>query len=518
MAKRHHKDGMIDGETPVEKHDASLLSSIIFWLLCLCLGLSLAAHESSQYTALWDFETKTLAETIVACVVVLIVGAVLIALGRRNGLDWTFCLRAFFVLMCVQFVAILMQIGLDGSASSPILAYARIVFQEMSFFALPLLWPIAHALRVRNVTQLYMGGFAIAGAIQVFACLLIRSAAMIFVAILPLAALAVLFIALRLGSTEDATRESAYELSTSSEGLLPVLACAAILIFAALLIDTNEARMVLQDGGSGSRMLQMVAGASSLAAAIALFAADRRFMSEVTICLCCFFALPVMLGALYASSISSFTGSAFLVAILHRFGYAIMFYLMTCFFRLFSSGIPPQMYILICFFVTRIGWALGLLIFPRSINAAFDVLAPICGALVLGAICAVVVVRMAKKWAFGRVNASPVEIDANSGSEGNPTGFIADAAAPTGIASVDVLQKVSIAMAEKYGLTPRELDVFVLLARGRTAAYIQKTLCISDGTTRTHMNHIYRKLGINSHEELMDLVDASIESFAAKES
>ena len=32
------------------------------------------------------------------------------------------------------------------------------------------------------------------------------------------------------------------------------------------------------------------------------------------------------------------------------------------------------------------------------------------------------------------------------------------------------------------------------------------------------MNHIYRKLGINSHEELMDLVDASIESFAAKES
>lgn len=40
---------------------------------------------------------------------------------------------------------------------------------------------------------------------------------------------------------------------------------------------------------------------------------------------------------------------------------------------------------------------------------------------------------------------------------------------------------------DDFGLTAREMDVFGLLARGRTSAYIQKALSISDGTARTHI-------------------------------
>lgn len=61
-------------------------------------------------------------------------------------------------------------------------------------------------------------------------------------------------------------------------------------------------------------------------------------------------------------------------------------------------------------------------------------------------------------------------------------------------------------IAVRYGLTPREKEVFALLAQGRSREYVRKTLMISDGTAKTHTNHIHQKLGIHSREELLDLV------------
>jgi DNA-binding CsgD family transcriptional regulator len=57
-----------------------------------------------------------------------------------------------------------------------------------------------------------------------------------------------------------------------------------------------------------------------------------------------------------------------------------------------------------------------------------------------------------------------------------------------------------------YALTPREGEVFMLLAAGRNRPYIQKTLGISEGTAKTHINHIHQKLGISSQQDLLDLV------------
>lgn len=58
-----------------------------------------------------------------------------------------------------------------------------------------------------------------------------------------------------------------------------------------------------------------------------------------------------------------------------------------------------------------------------------------------------------------------------------------------------------------YGLTPREREVFELLGRGRNAACIAEALIISDNTVKTHARHIYKKLGINSQQQLMDLIE-----------
>ena len=58
-----------------------------------------------------------------------------------------------------------------------------------------------------------------------------------------------------------------------------------------------------------------------------------------------------------------------------------------------------------------------------------------------------------------------------------------------------------------YQLSPRENDVFMLLAKGRNTEYIQKKLVISTHTAKSHIANIYRKLEVHSSQELLDLVE-----------
>ncbi len=62
-------------------------------------------------------------------------------------------------------------------------------------------------------------------------------------------------------------------------------------------------------------------------------------------------------------------------------------------------------------------------------------------------------------------------------------------------------------VASRYELTPRELDVLKLLARGRTLSVVARELSIAEGTARTHMGHIYAKLDVHKQQELIDLVE-----------
>jgi DNA-binding CsgD family transcriptional regulator len=62
-------------------------------------------------------------------------------------------------------------------------------------------------------------------------------------------------------------------------------------------------------------------------------------------------------------------------------------------------------------------------------------------------------------------------------------------------------------VAEAYGLTPREQEVLSLLAYGRTLSIIARDLTIATGTARSHMEKIYRKLGVHKQQELIDLVE-----------
>lgn len=62
------------------------------------------------------------------------------------------------------------------------------------------------------------------------------------------------------------------------------------------------------------------------------------------------------------------------------------------------------------------------------------------------------------------------------------------------------------ALAREYGLTKREGEILVYLAAGRGVRTIAESCCLSENTVKTHVAHIYQKIGVHSREELMLLV------------
>ena len=94
------------------------------------------------------------------------------------------------------------------------------------------------------------------------------------------------------------------------------------------------------------------------------------------------------------------------------------------------------------------------------------------------------------------------------------TGVSAPAAAgasPSVISSqnpqpVDFIGQRVALLAREHKLTPRETEVFGLLAHGRSIPYVRDALIISRDTAATHAKHIYAKLDVHSRQELIDLV------------
>lgn len=69
----------------------------------------------------------------------------------------------------------------------------------------------------------------------------------------------------------------------------------------------------------------------------------------------------------------------------------------------------------------------------------------------------------------------------------------------------DAFQERIQTIADRYGLTKRETEIFAYLTQGRGSTFIGKELFISASTVQTHRSHIYKKLGVSSREELIDI-------------
>ena len=83
-----------------------------------------------------------------------------------------------------------------------------------------------------------------------------------------------------------------------------------------------------------------------------------------------------------------------------------------------------------------------------------------------------------------------------------------DAAAP----SRDMLLTVACdRLSVEHGLTGREREIFLMLAQGHNGYHIRDKLTVSYNTVKTHVKHVYSKLGVHSQQELVDMVEREAE-------
>lgn len=75
-------------------------------------------------------------------------------------------------------------------------------------------------------------------------------------------------------------------------------------------------------------------------------------------------------------------------------------------------------------------------------------------------------------------------------------------------------RSVLLVLAERYGLTEREVQIAYLIAKGRTRKYIGDTLFLSENTVRNHTRNIYQKLRVHSKQEFLDIL-AQTDTYAA---
>lgn len=65
-------------------------------------------------------------------------------------------------------------------------------------------------------------------------------------------------------------------------------------------------------------------------------------------------------------------------------------------------------------------------------------------------------------------------------------------------------------LAVVFGLTERESEVFSLFVRGRNRRYIAEALSVSDETVKSHVSAIYRKTGVHTQQEAIDLLEKEL--------
>ena len=82
-----------------------------------------------------------------------------------------------------------------------------------------------------------------------------------------------------------------------------------------------------------------------------------------------------------------------------------------------------------------------------------------------------------------------------------------DPARPGYLAGAIDVSVVIAALADEHGLSEREGEVLGLLYRGNTQKRIAERLFLSVNSVQTYAKSLYRKLGVHSRQELIDMVN-----------
>lgn len=283
--------------------------------------------------------------------------------------------------------------------------------------------------------------------------------------------------------------------SRSRQATLLVL-MGLLVVTASLVVYIIHAQWTgIQDGGAASLLVQVYAGLGMLAAGGVLYLASGRLAPHDLFDFCFMLVLPAAVAGLYLAMVSDGAMLAVSVIPLNIVYAALLFFVWSVPF-ICPLGMDRADLSLLAFFLKRA----GVLVCPM-VMAVFDALGVGLSGLVFGSIVALVALDAAYYLiAHDETANAPVPLVGPAG--------IREARGPVPQAGGDDRHVSACGrIAREHALTPREGEVLVLLGRGRTARHIGRELGMSDATVRTHISHIYRKLGVNSQQELLDVVE-----------
>ncbi len=202
--------------------------------------------------------------------------------------------------------------------------------------------------------------------------------------------------------------------------------------------------------------------------------------------------------------------AAYMVAIAARFAFCLITQMYFARYAVQGAATPVQSYGLGWIFV-HLGDLLGvvvLVLVEAGMGAGWFGLSQVSAvSMALLVAGAMFVLNDERSFAFG--SSGYGQMDQGGGSDvagALPASALSDGAEDSQAQGLDDLTARIRGLAASAGLTPRETEVFDLLARGRSIPYVRDALVISKETAATHAKHVYSKLDVHSRQELIDLV------------
>lgn len=477
------------------------------WLLgCIGLGFCIASKESIRYTALWYFDEKPLLLVALLGVFFIITFGIALACARKRPLrlfENTPILITLAIIQCAGMIShTLAAAGIELPEPIGMFSFFGI---ESSLLLLAVYGEYLFLVNRSRALTAFIYGVSVAGALQIFVIFLDNELARWIVSFFGAASVVLLLFSRKkvqplsetppvlspnpeektyggLSQTSLQPNKPSSQRSKLKDVAIPDFGwfCAIIFLVSIVLMGAYSQWRSQQDGQTASALIQVCSGLGMLAAAFLIKLAQKYIKNRSLFFLCQTLAFPITLGALYLATV--FDGpSVSLSVLLFDAAYVV---------TLFAIWLAPFVYVnrstafVICagLLSYKMGWAIGVISTTSLPSLGFEWTGSVVVTLAFLALIVLSTVTLVRNYK-----------DTDEALASEPEyGY----------------ETACRVVSAKYHLTNRENDVLLLLAKGRTASYMARDLVLSESTVRTHIAHIYKKMDINSQQELLDEIES----------
>lgn len=476
-------------------------------LAAMGLALCIAIPEASRYTALWSTDAPLASLSTVAKAAFLVVLALIVRHVAKRSFRLLYQHRAIPVLL-----ALLQTCGFSllaaasfGVALPPWTSVLRSTLLESSLLLFPVFVSFYARTSVRTAVSSFVLAVIVAGTTQICMALLPVTVAVGCVfAFAPLS-----IVLLRLADRRTRVDTCWYlSLPERDRGVfadecddpcppkrrtdrdnLPsraaLYATIALLSFAVAAIHLSW--QGVRDDEGMAVLVQVCAGIGAVLAGNILLAMRRTLEDSEMFELTRLAVLSLLAGTLYFASLLS---GSFVVLVTIPLNIVYVAVLLLAWLAPFAYAETRDPTVVSCdaFLAKRLGVVIGVRLMGEATSMGLDWLS---GAMVVASLGGLIALNVGQLlWLARRRRSSEDEGPDRVQLDGE-----------------EIRDRACASVGGRYRLTPREQEVLGLLVRGRTASYIAEALFISGTTAKTHIKHIYQKTGVQSKQELLDIVE-----------